>query len=161
MSKSYYEKLRDPRWQKKRLEIMERDGFTCRDCGSATNTLNVHHAYYEKGFDPWEYPDGSLKTLCELCHNHLTCAKKDVDCALVQLPARHFGSVALLIEALTHVPEEYRDYVAELDAESVATSLLALGMLDWRLRNYLTSPQHIARIAALRGYVKRDEVANG
>jgi len=66
--KPYWEKLRDPRWQKKRLEIMERDGFECCDCGTGALTLNVHHCYYEKGVEPWEYPNQSLKTLCEGCH---------------------------------------------------------------------------------------------
>jgi hypothetical protein len=64
----YWEKLCDPRWQKKRLEIMERDGFECTDCGGKTKTLNVHHKYYQKGLSPWEYPDESLTTLCEKCH---------------------------------------------------------------------------------------------
>lgn len=43
MKKSYAEKLRDPRWQKKRLKIFERDGWACQDCRSTTNTLNLHH----------------------------------------------------------------------------------------------------------------------
>ncbi len=64
----YYEKLRDPRWQKRRLEIMQRDRFGCIDCGDSESTLNVHHCYYEKGLDPWEYDDDCLKTLCEHCH---------------------------------------------------------------------------------------------
>lgn len=65
--KSYFEKLKDPRWQKKRLEIMERDSFTCRDCGATEKTLNVHHCYYAKG-GPWETASKFLLTLCEQCH---------------------------------------------------------------------------------------------
>lgn len=65
---SYAELLRDPRWQKKRLEIMERDGFVCQICASKTNTLTVHHLYYEKGRMPWDYQDESLVTLCVDCH---------------------------------------------------------------------------------------------
>ena len=67
--KKWADNYKDPRWHKKRLEIMERDGFKCRACGSADITLNVHHAYYDKGKMPWEYPDRSLTTLCEDCHN--------------------------------------------------------------------------------------------
>lgn len=66
--RSYWDKLRDPRWQRKRLEIMERDGFACRCCGQDTETLNVHHGYYEKGLEPWEYENDTLWTLCEHCH---------------------------------------------------------------------------------------------
>lgn len=71
---SYYEQLRDARWQEKRLRIMERDEFTCQKCGKGRNdgiTLNVDHAYYEKGKSPWEYPDESLTTLCEDCHKRI------------------------------------------------------------------------------------------
>jgi hypothetical protein len=65
---TYWEQLRDPRWQKKRLEIMQRDEFICQSCGDAGKTLNVHHGYYAKGLAPWEYEDETLRTLCEDCH---------------------------------------------------------------------------------------------
>lgn len=64
----YAEAYRDPRWQKKRLEIMERDGFQCCSCGDDSSTLNVHHRYYVPGRTPWEYPAFALTTLCEWCH---------------------------------------------------------------------------------------------
>ena len=64
----YAEKLKDPRWQKKRLEIMERDEFTCQCCKSKDKTLHVHHKTYEFGNDPWDYEDFNFITLCMLCH---------------------------------------------------------------------------------------------
>lgn len=66
---TYSEKLLDPRWQKKRLEILSRDEWTCCGCGSADKTLHVHHAYYVSGRDPWEYPSETLSTLCKECHH--------------------------------------------------------------------------------------------
>ena len=65
---NYYEKLKDPRWQKKRLEILDRDRFTCQNCLSEENTLHVHHIAYV-GSNPWETPNKLLQTLCEKCHN--------------------------------------------------------------------------------------------
>lgn len=65
---SYWELLRDPRWQKARLKVMQLADFTCEDCGAKDKTLNVHHAYYEKDKAPWEYPTESLHCLCETCH---------------------------------------------------------------------------------------------
>jgi len=62
----YSEKLRDPRWQRKRLEVMERDKFTCLACDDTKSTLNVHHMQYHG--DPWDAPMGALETLCEKCH---------------------------------------------------------------------------------------------
>ena len=64
---SYSEKLRDPRWQKKRLCVMQRDGFACRDCGDEKSTLQVHHCHYEKG-GPWATDERFLLTLCGDCH---------------------------------------------------------------------------------------------
>ena len=66
---TYAEKLKDPRWQKKRLKILERDEFGCALCGDDTTTLHVHHIAYSKG-DPWDIDDSLLKTLCEGCHQH-------------------------------------------------------------------------------------------
>lgn len=72
MAKSYYEKLKDPRWQKKRLKILERAGFKCEYCGASDKTLHVHHGYYEKWLDPWEYEDSTLWCLCVDCHEDVS-----------------------------------------------------------------------------------------
>jgi hypothetical protein len=72
-------KYKDSRWQQKRLEILNRDGRECRSCGAAGDgvTLNVHHAYYESGNDPWDYPDDALVTLCADCHKEIhSCMKR-------------------------------------------------------------------------------------
>lgn len=68
---TYSEKLQDPRWQKKRLEIMQYADFRCQLCGDSTQTLHVHHSRYEAGKDPWDYPSGSLVCSCEKCHSVL------------------------------------------------------------------------------------------
>lgn len=71
-NREYWQKLRDPRWQKMRLEIMQRDEFACQICFATERTLNVHHNYYESGKEPWEYPTEALVTLCEECHTEET-----------------------------------------------------------------------------------------
>lgn len=68
MSKAYIEKLRDPRWQKKRLEVLNRDNWTCQDCSSTEKTLHVHHKVYFPNTEPWEYDPMHLITLCHECH---------------------------------------------------------------------------------------------
>jgi hypothetical protein len=65
---NYSEKLKDPRWQRKRLEIMQRDDFTCQLCGDKESTLHVHNKSYNFGKDPWEYDDSNFITYCEICH---------------------------------------------------------------------------------------------
>jgi 5-methylcytosine-specific restriction endonuclease McrA len=66
--KEYAQALRDPRWQKKRLKIFQRDGWRCRKCGSKKITLVVHHLKYTRKY-PWNEPDVHLITWCEKCHN--------------------------------------------------------------------------------------------
>jgi hypothetical protein len=65
---TYYEKLKDPRWQKLRLEVFERNKWTCFDCGAKDRQLHAHHAYYEKGLEPWDYDANMIMCLCDKCH---------------------------------------------------------------------------------------------
>jgi len=67
--KTYSEKLRDPRWQKKRLEVLQRDNFTCVKCEDSTTELHIHHLEYRGFIDPWEYELGEMETLCKVCHS--------------------------------------------------------------------------------------------
>ena len=67
--KSYYEKLKDPRWQRKRLEILKRDNFQCQSCHTDKVTLHIHHIQYLPVKNPWDYPDNYLATLCKDCHS--------------------------------------------------------------------------------------------
>lgn len=109
--KTYAEKLRDPRWQKLRLEIMQRDGFKCRHCGDKEQTLNVHHSYYEKGFNPWDYPDQTLFTLCIDCHSKVEDVKLCVGLEISNNP-------------------QLRDLLASLLTDPKLTSLVG-SFADW------------------------------
>lgn len=71
---TYAEKLQDPRWQKRRLEIFERDFWTCTRCGARLadgKPFHVHHKKYRPLQEPWEAPDEDLRTLCEDCHGEV------------------------------------------------------------------------------------------
>ena len=64
----YSELLKDPRWQEKRREIIQRDYGFCTDCHGQGGELHVHHLYYKSGLAPWEYPNSAYITLCKFCH---------------------------------------------------------------------------------------------
>ncbi len=66
--KTYGEKLLDPRWQKKRLEVLETNNFTCQYCGDTETTLHVHHLCYKINGNPWDTDLSALLCLCEECH---------------------------------------------------------------------------------------------
>jgi hypothetical protein len=104
MAKTYYEKLRDPRWQRKRLEIMERDEFACCHCGDFESTLNVHHAYYAAKTDPWDYEEGSLVTLCEDCHKRAEAARVALLRGIVSFPAWLVDVVAMVVGTIGETP---------------------------------------------------------
>jgi len=65
---TYAEKLKDPRWQKKRLQILDRDEWTCKLCGDTETQLHIHHFYYHRDKEPWEYEIQDLTTYCKHCH---------------------------------------------------------------------------------------------
>ncbi len=73
----YKEQLRDPRWQKKRLEIFDRDKWTCQICLDTKENLQIHHKSYDKGKKAWEYGNDRLITLCETCHEAVSAHIKE------------------------------------------------------------------------------------
>lgn len=56
----------DPRWQKLRLQVMDRDEWKCVACGDSRATLHVHHKRYCGNI--WDSPPEDLQTLCSGCH---------------------------------------------------------------------------------------------
>lgn len=77
---TYSDKLKSPIWQKKRLEILERDSFKCVICEDNSKTLHVHHVYEDYSINPWEHDIDTLITLCEDCHkswHHIFNCKLD------------------------------------------------------------------------------------
>lgn len=65
---TYQEKLKDPRWQKRRLEVLNAAFWRCEDCKSSDKELQVHHCYYYGKLQPWEYGSELLMCLCSDCH---------------------------------------------------------------------------------------------
>lgn len=96
---TYSEKLKDPRWQKKRLRILERDKWTCQHCNDTESTLHVHHGYYEWGIEPWEYPDRFLHTYCKGCHELIGDAHKTARRCLGQLDTDQLSAVLFVLAA--------------------------------------------------------------
>lgn len=79
----YSDKLKDPRWQKKRLEVFVRDGWKCRHCNDANSTLAIHHLRYVSGKEPWDCENSELMTLCENCHSLNHEHRQSLETALI------------------------------------------------------------------------------
>lgn len=102
---SYSDKLKDPRWQKKRLYILERDNWRCKNCGDAESTLVVHHRNYLKNTEPWDYPDNLLVTLCELCHSMERETRSNYEGMLLSVLRERFlaDEIYKLVDVLLHL----------------------------------------------------------
>lgn len=108
---TYSQKLKHPSWQRKRLEILSRDNFTCQFCGSGEHdgtNLQVHHVVYRRR-EPWDYPNDLYQTLCEDCHQvRQELTDKSVDAlriAIKNIPTQRLQTVVNRIfeEALKDV----------------------------------------------------------
>src|SRR5579863_9895576 len=86
---TYIEKLKDPRWQKVRLKVLERDQWKCVLCNDEKHNLQIHHIAYKN--NPWDIPIKFLKTLCENCHKGITIIEQ----GFIKLP--HFPDKAIKI----------------------------------------------------------------
>jgi hypothetical protein len=109
MKPTYSELLRDPRWQRKRLEILNRSNFTCEECEAGDKTLNVHHKHYRKGAKPWEYEDHELVALCEECHHGRHELEKMIQVYLGEADTHELEVILGFLEARYIVDDEDTD----------------------------------------------------
>lgn len=123
----YSDKLKDPRWQKKRLEILQRDEFTCRLCGDSESPLVVHHLKYEG--EPWEVDNDYLITYCESCHESEHGEKKkwmdSIKERLIFYTSSNLIDLDHLlfnINLVKYPPEVVYDSLLQLDCDKLVTS---------------------------------------
>lgn len=101
----------DPRWQKLRLQVMDRDGWKCVSCGDTKATLHVHHKRYCGHI--WDSPKQDLQTLCNACHMSLGQHPK----------AGVWYERICDIEPDSHVANNWTHKKGEVSAESVALAV--------------------------------------
>lgn len=109
---TYAQKLKDPRWQKKRLEVLDRAGWACQGCADSTSTLHVHHKQYIKGREPWEYDADQLAALCETCHS------------------QHHAELDVLIDVVARLPIDGMKWIDREKAAYLIAGALGLDHLS-------------------------------
>ena len=149
---TYKEKLLDPRWQKKRLGVLERDGWECQSCGDTETTLHIHHKKYN-GCDPWDIEDCYLTTLCKECHDSETNSIKRDSAILLDAIKKHFLSEHIITIAegfhnmeLVHSPE--------VQASAIGWFLSSnenINLVLEKYFNYLSSSRRAKLAEELRG----------
>lgn len=104
---SYSEKLKDQRWQRKRLQILESANWRCKSSTCANDvknpTLHVHHRFYLRGVNPWDYPDFAYVVLCEACHETSQTLMEKAHQALAQNE-----SLLLFVASVLELDDESR-----------------------------------------------------
>jgi hypothetical protein len=147
----YLAKLRDPRWQKMRLQVFERDKFACQMCFDTESTLHVHHRYYEAGKEPWDYPMEALVTLCESCHESETELRPGEERLLLEtLRKRPLYASDLLEIATAFAFMEFR-HLPEVVVTALSWTLRDPAAQDALLDRYFAhlAAKHSARTARI------------
>ena len=128
-----------------RLKIMERDGFACRKCAAKDKTLHVHHHYYTKGAEPWEYDDEVLVTLCDDCHGQIEKASQQMKLAFGNLMVSNVCSLKCAVEAIAFMGNVKRHYLVDSEFKSPE---LFLEFIGHRAVDELAKDHQTRRIAS-------------
>lgn len=126
-NKSYAELLRDPQWQRKRLEVLQRDDWQCVECKARDKTLDVHHKRYPRwGLAPWEVDDEWLVTLCQPCHGQVTALRQLARSLLDAIEIRT-GALSQIVGYMQAIAAMHPDEEQQIKVENTAH---AMGISD-------------------------------
>jgi hypothetical protein len=103
---TFFDQYKDPRWQKKRLEVLEAFNYSCLFCGEKHKTLHVHHVYYVSGRSVWEYEICELMVLCDECHASVHTLKDQLSKQVFTLHLQTQRALLKLILRLREVASE-------------------------------------------------------
>jgi len=122
----YSDKLKSPKWQKKRLEIFQRDSFTCERCKSTEKTLNVHHTAYIANCEPWDYPNFYYMTLCDDCHQEEHDQRESLEKQLMEtLRSCHVFSTEInqIIDIIVYVSAHRENPILNMLHKSLCSAM--------------------------------------
>lgn len=94
---------KDPRWQRKRLEVLSFYEFKCMECGSTESQLHVHHPYYIKGKMIWDYEGHDLQCLCGRCHKESHAIDSLIKDVMSVLTLKHKRFIASFVSAFSRI----------------------------------------------------------
>ncbi len=141
----YAEKLRDPRWQRKRLAIFERDKWRCAVCDRDDTTLHVHHLKYTD--DPWDTPDDLLETLCEHCHQAREATNQLLARLLHQASSVEIAELAKHIDLAGRLARHFKD-VHQYRGSYTTVTVTCLSTAAEHYWNSLRPPEKAVQPAA-------------
>lgn len=96
----HLQRLTDPRWTAKRLEILAVRGNNCEGCGAKGGSVQVHHGYYLGDQYPWQYEDESLHVYCPTCHGRAQALMSAMNRCLGRLTLREYAEALRAVEQI-------------------------------------------------------------
>ena len=131
MSKdAFSDQYKHPKWQKKRLEMLDAASFQCSNCGEQDSQLHVHHKTYIKGRKIWDYKPSQLAVLCEKCHASEHAAK---DVFNEILSTQSYALSAAMLAGFTQtelIGNDVHKKCQVLDAHTYAAAFIAYLIKD-------------------------------
>lgn len=127
---TYSEKLKDPRWQKKRLEIFQRDEFKCTLCGDSKSTLHIHHLEY--GENPWDVDNEQLTTHCEHCHTLVETVKVSLGASIKVFSVfkKSFKEDVKLFCIIGSPQKSIKAFIVTINRDRLITDMIVLDKED-------------------------------
>jgi len=102
-STTYAAKLKDPRWKRKRRDLIIAAGCACEECGDKESRLQIHHKYHDHSLAPWEYPHKAMCVLCSGCKK----ARREYERLLLEsITAKEGGRILDLAAELSRLKKE-------------------------------------------------------
>lgn len=140
---TYWEQLKHPLWQRRRLEKMSCANFRCEECDTDQVTLNVHHKQYFKSRMAWEYEDHELCVLCEPCHEEAHHVDERIKQILTMVEAREVFSLLCGYFTSSEVDPGLREEGRQDDPYTYANGFIA------RMSKYLliSKMREVAKLA--------------
>lgn len=138
---TYKEQLLDPRWQQKRLNILNRDNWKCIFCGDTDTTLHVHHNSYS-GL-AWEAPDSELTSVCKHCHILITFFNKEwKSFKVLKIFKVKFGQDFCMHTLLENKTKHYRVFLLHeiVDGDNITECRMVMQDNFKDIINLLTTP---------------------
>lgn len=145
MALTYKEKLLDPRWQKKRLQVLKKHKFQCQYCRDRESTLHVHHLRYADSRNPWDSPLVDLTCVCNICHMVIEFVKKErIECYFIEKSQLRNGEIQLILFSLNICQERCVDifhFNKESNSLTYKTSIneLSLKLFNNKINKYNNS----------------------
>ena len=98
--------------------------WTCQECGGRESSLHVHHRYYKKNTNPWDYQDAAFTCLCEHCHTKVHSVMDELKKVLRGFDIKDYQLI--LGYAIAH----HFDFSKEVDFHP-ASRFITVGFADY------------------------------